>query len=30
MSLQQQFDMVYGECMAARGNSLPGLSPAPA
>jgi hypothetical protein len=30
MSLQQQFDTVYGQCMAARGNSLPGLSPAPA
>ena len=30
MSLQQQFDIMYGQCMAARGNSLPGLSPAPA
>jgi hypothetical protein len=28
MSLQQQFDMVYAQCMAARGNSV--LGPAPA
>jgi hypothetical protein len=26
MSLQQQFDMVYGQCMATRGNSVPGIS----
>ena len=30
MSLQQQFDMVYGQCMAARGNSVPSPSPTPA
>jgi hypothetical protein len=27
LSLQQQFDMLYGQCMAAHGNSVPGFSP---
>jgi hypothetical protein len=29
MSLQQQYDVMYGECMTARGNSVPGFSPPP-
>jgi hypothetical protein len=29
MSVQQQFDMLYGQCMAAHGNSVPGFSPPP-
>ena len=29
MSLQQQFDIVYGQCMYAHGNQVPGLSPPP-
>jgi hypothetical protein len=28
-SLQQQFDMVYAQCMAAHGNQVPGLLPPP-
>ena len=27
MSLQQQYDVMYSQCMAAHGNSVPGLSP---
>jgi len=27
MSLQQQYDVMYAQCMAAHGNSVPGLSP---
>ena len=30
MSLQQQYDVMYGQCMATHGNSVPGLSPTPA
>jgi outer membrane lipoprotein SlyB len=29
MSLQQQFDVMYGECMYAHGNQVPGFSPPP-
>jgi hypothetical protein len=29
MSVQQQFDILYGQCMAAHGNSVPGFSPPP-
>lgn len=29
MSLQQQYDVMYVQCMSAHGNSVPGLSPAP-
>lgn len=29
MSLQQQYDMMYGQCMYAHGNQVPGLSPPP-
>ena len=29
MSLQQQYDVLYGECMAARGNQVPGFAPPP-
>jgi hypothetical protein len=29
MSLQQQYDITYGECMSAHGHSVPGLSPPP-
>jgi hypothetical protein len=29
MSLQQQFDVMYGQCMYAHGNQVPGFSPAP-
>jgi len=29
MSLQQQFDVMYAQCMAAHGNSVPGLSAPP-
>src|SRR6202022_355803 len=29
MSLQQQYDVVYGQCMAAQGNQVPGFSPPP-
>ena len=28
MSLQQQFDITYGQCMYAHGNQVPGFSPA--
>src|SRR5215469_112305 len=28
-SLQQQFDMVYAQCMAAQGNAVLGMSPPP-
>ena len=28
-SLQQQFDILYGQCMMAHGNSVPALSPPP-
>jgi hypothetical protein len=28
-SLQQQYDMMYGQCMAASGNSVPNFSPPP-
>ena len=27
MSLQQQYDVTYAQCMSARGNSVPGLPP---
>src|ERR1700738_2729989 len=27
MSLQQQYDVMYAQCMAAHGNSVPGFSP---
>jgi hypothetical protein len=30
MSLQQQYDVTYAQCMTARGNLVPGSSPAPA
>ena len=29
MSLQQQYDVLYGQCMAAHGNQVPGFSPPP-
>ena len=29
MSVQQQYDILYGQCMAARGNQVPGFSPPP-
>jgi hypothetical protein len=29
MSLQQQYDVVYAECMSAHGNSVPAFSPPP-
>jgi hypothetical protein len=29
MSLQQQYDVVYGECMMAHGNQVPGFAPPP-
>jgi uncharacterized protein YcfJ len=29
LSVQQQFDMLYGQCMAAHGNSVAGFSPPP-
>ena len=29
MSVQQQYDILYGQCMAAHGNSVPGFSPPP-
>jgi outer membrane lipoprotein SlyB len=29
MSVQQQFDIMYGQCMAAHGNSVAGFSPPP-
>jgi type IV secretory pathway TrbL component len=29
MSVQQQFDIMYGQCMAAHGNSVPGMSGPP-
>jgi hypothetical protein len=29
LSLQQQFDVMYGQCMYAQGNQVPGLSPPP-
>src|SRR5919108_6618 len=29
MTIQQQYDVMYGGCMAAHGNSVPGLSPPP-
>jgi hypothetical protein len=29
MSLQQQFDLMYGQCMYAHGNQVTGFSPAP-
>jgi hypothetical protein len=29
MSLQQQYDVIYAQCMAAHGNSVPGFSPPP-
>ena len=29
MSLQQQFDVMYGQCMYAHGNQVTGFSPAP-
>jgi hypothetical protein len=29
MSLQQQYDVMYAQCMTAHGNSVPGLSPPP-
>jgi hypothetical protein len=29
MSLQQQFDIIYGECMMAHGNRVPGFAPPP-
>jgi hypothetical protein len=29
MSLQQQYDVMYGECMAAHGNQVPGFAPPP-
>jgi len=29
MSLQQQFDIMYGQCMHAHGNHVPGFSPPP-
>ena len=29
MSLQQQYDIMYAQCMSAHGHSVPGLSPPP-
>ena len=29
MSVQQQYDVLYGQCMVARGNQAPGFSPPP-
>jgi hypothetical protein len=29
MSLQQQYDVLYGQCMYAHGNQVPGLAPPP-
>jgi hypothetical protein len=29
MSLQQQYDVLYGQCMYAQGNQVPGFSPSP-
>jgi outer membrane lipoprotein SlyB len=29
MSLQQQYDVLYGQCMYAHGNQVPGFSPPP-
>lgn len=29
MSVQQQYDILYGQCMVAHGNQVPGLSPPP-
>ncbi len=29
MSLQQQYDVIYGECMMAHGNQVPGFAPPP-
>ena len=29
MSLQQQFDVIYGQCMYAHGNQVPGIAPPP-
>jgi hypothetical protein len=29
MSLQQQYDVYYAQCMYARGNQVPGFSPPP-
>jgi hypothetical protein len=29
MSIQQQFDVLYGECMTAHGNQVPGFAPPP-
>lgn len=29
MSLQQQYDVMYGECMSAHGDQVPGFSPMP-
>jgi hypothetical protein len=29
MSLQQQFDVMYGQCMYSYGNQVPGFSPPP-
>jgi outer membrane lipoprotein SlyB len=29
LSLQQQYDALYGQCMSAQGNQLPGFSPPP-
>ena len=29
MSLQQQYDVMYAECMSAHGNTVPGFSPPP-
>jgi hypothetical protein len=29
MSLQQEYDVMYGQCMAAQGNQVPGFSPPP-
>lgn len=30
MSIQQQYNMYYAQCMAGHGNTVPGMSPAPA
>jgi uncharacterized protein YcfJ len=30
MSIQQQYNLYYAQCMSSRGNSVPGMSPAPA
>ncbi|MGH7092140.1 MAG: YMGG-like glycine zipper-containing protein [Stellaceae bacterium] len=30
MSIQQQYNMYYAQCMSSRGNQVPGMSPAPA